>query len=155
MTWSQGDFTYDGVIGPAELSKLLTNYGKSGPLNIGNIPALAFDALTSDVQAMQLLGGHDITISEVTTVPEPSSVAMLASLVARRRAAFRLLPGESGAPAVGGSSRRRNGGFAAGAGSGAIGKRMACCYDGEAWCRGPRCIGPALRFCRHQQRSLA
>ena len=27
MTWSQGDFTYDGIVGPADLSKLLTNYG--------------------------------------------------------------------------------------------------------------------------------
>ena len=26
-TWSQGDFNYDGVVGPADLSKLLTNYG--------------------------------------------------------------------------------------------------------------------------------
>ena len=31
MTWSQGDFTGDGVIGPADLSKLLTAYGKSLP----------------------------------------------------------------------------------------------------------------------------
>ena len=38
MTWSQGDFTYDGVIGPADLSKLLTNYGKNGPLNINLAP---------------------------------------------------------------------------------------------------------------------
>ena len=28
MTWSQGDFTGDGIVGPADLSKLLTDYGR-------------------------------------------------------------------------------------------------------------------------------
>ena len=78
MTWSQGDFTYDGTIGPADLSKLLTNYGKNGPLNIGNIPAIAYDELTSNAQAMQMLASRGVSISEA--VPEPSSFVMLASL---------------------------------------------------------------------------
>ena len=80
MTWSQGDFTYDGTIGPADLSKLLTNYGQNGPLNIGSIPALAYNELTSDTQVMQLLASHGVTITEA--VPEPSSLVMLASLLA-------------------------------------------------------------------------
>ena len=80
MTWSQGDFTYDGTIGPADLSKLLTNYGENGPLNIGNLPALAYDELTSNSQAMQMLAGAGVTITEA--VPEPSSLVMLASLLA-------------------------------------------------------------------------
>ena len=82
MTWSQGDFTYDGIVGPADLSKLLTNYGKNGPLNINDIPALALQALEADSQAMQLLASYDISVSGATAVPEPSSLVMLASLLA-------------------------------------------------------------------------
>ena len=75
MTWSQGDFNYDGTVGPADLSKLLTNYGQNGPLNIGNIPALAYDELTSNPPVMQMLASHGVSISEA--VPEPSSLVML------------------------------------------------------------------------------
>ena len=80
MNWSQGDFTYDGTIGPADLSKLLTNYGMNGPLNISNIPALALQAIEADTQAMQLLARDGITISGVSSVPEPSAFAMLLTL---------------------------------------------------------------------------
>ena len=31
VTWSHGDFTGDGIVGPADLSQLLTNYGQSLP----------------------------------------------------------------------------------------------------------------------------
>ena len=62
MTWSQGDFTYDGIIGPADLSKLLTNYGKNGPLNI-NLPA---SARPRTARRSQLLAAYDITVSGVT-----------------------------------------------------------------------------------------
>ena len=79
MTWSQGDFDYDGVIGPADLSKLLTNYGLNGPLNINDIPALALQTLEADSQAMQLLASYDISVSGATAVPEPSSLALLAA----------------------------------------------------------------------------
>ena len=37
-TWAQGDFNYDGTVGPADMSKLLSNYGQTGPLNINNAP---------------------------------------------------------------------------------------------------------------------
>ena len=37
-TWAQGDFNYDGTVGPADMSKLLSNYGQTGPLNINDAP---------------------------------------------------------------------------------------------------------------------
>jgi T5SS/PEP-CTERM-associated repeat protein len=76
-SWSQGDFNYDGTVNFTDLSKLLSNYGKSGPLNIGNIPDLTLDS-----QAIQLLASDNITVSGTSPVPEPSSLVMLASLLA-------------------------------------------------------------------------
>jgi hypothetical protein len=82
MTWSQGDFNYDGIVNFADLNKVLTNYHRSGPLSINNLPALAYQSLASDSQAMQLLGHDGIAISGATTVPEPSGLVLLASLLA-------------------------------------------------------------------------
>ena len=64
----------------ADLNKVLTNYNLTGPLNINNLPMLAYDVLEADSQAMQLLGSHGISISEA--VPEPSSIALLLTLLA-------------------------------------------------------------------------
>jgi len=75
--WSQGDFNYDGTVNFSDLSKLLANYGKSGPLNIGNIPNLTLDS-----QALRLLARDNITVSGTSPVPEPSSLVMLALLLA-------------------------------------------------------------------------
>jgi autotransporter-associated beta strand protein len=75
--WGQGDFNYDGTVNFSDLSKLLANYGKTGPLNIGNIPNLTLDS-----QALRLLARDGITISGTSPVPEPSSLVMLASLLA-------------------------------------------------------------------------
>ncbi len=80
MTWSQGDFNYDGVVNFTDLNKILTNYNLSGPLNINNLPPSAYQSLESDSQAMQLLAKDGITLSQ--PVPEPSSLVMLASLLA-------------------------------------------------------------------------
>jgi autotransporter-associated beta strand protein len=80
MSWSQGDFTYDGIVNFSDLSKLLANYGRTGGLNIGNLSSLALQSLEADGQAMQLLGSHGISISEA--VPEPSSIALLLTLLA-------------------------------------------------------------------------
>ena len=46
MAWAQGDFAYDGVIGPADLSRLLTNYGKTGPVTISVARSSALDSQT-------------------------------------------------------------------------------------------------------------
>jgi hypothetical protein len=73
-SWSQGDFNYDGKVTGADLIKLLSNYNQTGPLNIGLAPAITLDSTE-----LALLGAHNIT---VTTVPEPSSLIMLASLAA-------------------------------------------------------------------------
>jgi hypothetical protein len=80
MSWSQGDFTYDGIVNFSDLSKLLANYGRTGGLNIGNLSSLALQSLETDSQAMQLLSSDGITLSQ--PVPEPSSLVMLASLLA-------------------------------------------------------------------------
>ena len=80
MSWSQGDFNYDGTVNFADLNKVLTNYNRTGPLNIGNLPALVYQSLEADSQAMQLLSSHGISISD--TVPEPSSIILLLALMA-------------------------------------------------------------------------
>ncbi len=79
----------------ADLNKLLTNYNLAGPLNINNLPMLAYDALEADSQAMQLLSSDGITLSQ--PVPEPSSLVLLVSLLA------------SGAWGISISARRRRG----------------------------------------------
>jgi autotransporter-associated beta strand protein len=78
-SWSQGDFNYDSTVNFTDLSMLLGNWPKHGPLplSIGNIPDLTLDS-----QAIQLLASDNITVSGTSPVPEPSSLVMLASLLA-------------------------------------------------------------------------
>jgi hypothetical protein len=87
MSWSQGDFNYDGIVNFSDLNKVLTNYNLTGPLNINNLPALALQSLEADSQAMQLLAQDGITLAQ--PVPEPSSAVLLlfgaACLVVVRR----------------------------------------------------------------------
>ena len=61
----------------ADLIKLLANYNQTGPLNIANAPYPNLDS-----QALQLLARDGIRLSGTSPVPEPSSLVMLASLVA-------------------------------------------------------------------------
>jgi autotransporter-associated beta strand protein len=75
--WAQCDFNYDGTVNFSDLSELLSNYGKTGPLSIANVPSLTLDS-----QAIQLLASDGITFSGANPVPEPSSVIMLAMLLA-------------------------------------------------------------------------
>jgi autotransporter-associated beta strand protein len=75
--WSQGDFTYDGKVTAADLGKLLANFNQSGPIKPLNISLAS--SVTLDSTELAMLAAHDITVS---TVPEPSSLIMLASLAA-------------------------------------------------------------------------
>jgi autotransporter-associated beta strand protein len=61
MTWSQGDFNYDGTVNFSDLSKVLANYGDTGGPTV------------------IVAGG---AVAGVSPVPEPSSIAMLASILA-------------------------------------------------------------------------
>ncbi len=70
--WAGGDFTYSGQVTSTDLTLLLNNYLATGPVSL-NI------ATELPNQVIEMLSTRDIS---VTTVPEPSSLIMLASLLA-------------------------------------------------------------------------
>ncbi len=70
--WAGGDFTYSGQVTSTDLTLLLNNYLATGPVSLDITTQLPN-------QVIELLSAHDIS---VTTVPEPSSLIMLASLLA-------------------------------------------------------------------------
>jgi autotransporter-associated beta strand protein len=77
--WAGGDFTYSGQVTTTDLGLLLSNWYKSGTI-LTNIPAAEFQEIESNSDAMSLLAQHDITITEATPAPEPSSIVMLVGL---------------------------------------------------------------------------
>ncbi len=70
--WAGGDFTYSGQVTSTDLTLLLNNYLATGPVSLDITTQLPD-------QVIELLSARDIS---VTTVPEPSSLIMLASLLA-------------------------------------------------------------------------
>ena len=74
MVWSDGDFNYDGKVDISDLTSLISDFGKqNGPV------VLDIAGSNLDAQAIAVLSGAGFS---VTTVPEPSSLIMLASLLA-------------------------------------------------------------------------
>ena len=68
-TWAEGDFTYDGIVDGYDLSKILGNYTKTGPV-IVNVAGLRLGC--GGARRCRAAG-----VTPMTDVPEPSSIIML------------------------------------------------------------------------------
>ncbi|HUS39881.1 MAG TPA: PEP-CTERM sorting domain-containing protein, partial [Pirellulales bacterium] len=72
MTWSQGDYNYDGTVDISDLGSVLANYNKSLP--DPGISGMSSGGL--DAQAIQMLTAAGFSVG---VVPEPSTLLLLAT----------------------------------------------------------------------------